>query len=75
MTNPIIKLIDCREFNKTNINTLIEKWMLCDALWVHGRKKGEFCIQTRQSEKYYLEKYGKIMIKPTLLIPPLIERT
>jgi hypothetical protein len=53
---------------------LIGKWILCDALWVPGRKEGEFCIQTRQNEKYYLKEYGKTMIMPTLLIPPLIKR-
>jgi hypothetical protein len=39
-----IKTMDIREFNKININTLIKKWMLCDALWVPRRKKGELCM-------------------------------
>jgi hypothetical protein len=44
--------------------------MSCDALWVLGRKKGEYCLRTRGNEKY-----GKTMLIPTLLIPLLIERT
>jgi len=48
--------------------------MPCDALWVLGKKKGEFCILTRRNEKYSLEEYGKTMIIPTLLIPPLINK-
>ncbi len=47
-TYHVIKLLDCKEFNKVNINTLIEKWMSCDALWVLGRKKGEFCLRTKE---------------------------
>jgi len=35
----VIKLLDCKDFDKVNINAMIEKWMLCDALWVLGRKK------------------------------------
>jgi hypothetical protein len=58
-----------------NINTLIGKWMPCDVLWVLRRKKWEFCLRTRGNEKYYLEEYSKIMLIPTLLISPLIERT
>jgi hypothetical protein len=38
----LIKLLDCREFDKVNINTLIEKWMLCDTLWVSRRKQGGY---------------------------------
>jgi len=38
----VIKLIDHGEFNKVNINALIEKWMPCDALWVPRKKQGEF---------------------------------
>jgi hypothetical protein len=72
-TRYVIKLIDHRKFNKVN-NALIEKWMLCDALWILGRKKGEFCIRTRGNEKYYSKEYKKTMLKPTLLIPPLIKK-
>jgi hypothetical protein len=40
-TYHVIKLLDHREFDKVNIDALIEKWMLCDALWVHvGKKRG-----------------------------------
>jgi hypothetical protein len=60
-TNHVIKLLDCREFNKTNINALIEKWMLCDALWVFGTKKVEFCLITKGNKKYSLEEYIKTM--------------
>jgi hypothetical protein len=74
-TYHVIKLLDRREFDKVNINALIEKWMLCDALWVPRKKKGEYCLRTKGNEKYYLEKYGKTILKPTLLIPPLIEST
>jgi hypothetical protein len=42
-TYDVIKLLDRREFDKVNINSLIEKWMPCDALWVPGRKEGEYC--------------------------------
>jgi hypothetical protein len=73
-THHVIKLIDCRKFNNININVLIEKWM-CDVLLVPGRKKGELCIRTKGNEKYFSKKYKKTMIIPTLLIPPLIERT
>jgi hypothetical protein len=73
-THYVIKLIDRRKFNKVN-NSLIEKWMLCDALWILGRKKGEFCIRTRGNEKYYSKEYKKTMLKPTLLNPPLIKKT
>jgi hypothetical protein len=31
-THHVIKLLDRREFNKVNINALIEKWMPYDAL-------------------------------------------
>jgi hypothetical protein len=54
---------------------LIEKWMLCDALWVPRKKKGEYCLRTRGNEKYSSKKYGKTILIPTLLIPPLIEST
>jgi hypothetical protein len=57
-----------------NINILIGKWMPCDALWVLGKKKGEFYLKRTETEKYYLEEYNKTMLIPTLLIPPLIER-
>jgi hypothetical protein len=57
-----------------NINTLTRKWMPCDALWVLGRKKGEFCLRTKGNEKYYSEEYNKTMLIPTLLISLLIER-
>jgi hypothetical protein len=40
ITYHVIKLLDRREFDKVNINALIEKWMPCDALWVSRRKKG-----------------------------------
>jgi hypothetical protein len=47
-TYHVIKLLDCKEFDKVNINALIEKWMSCDALWVPRRKKGEMkCIIRR----------------------------
>jgi hypothetical protein len=73
-THHVIKLLDCREFNKVNINVLIEKWMPCDALWIPGKKKGEFCLRTKGNEKYSLEKYKQTMLIPTLLIPPLTKR-
>ncbi len=38
-TYHVIKLLDHREFDKVNINVLIEKRMSCDALWVPGKKK------------------------------------
>jgi hypothetical protein len=38
-----------------------------------GKKKGEYCLRTRGNEKYYSKEYGKPMLIPTLLIPPLIE--
>jgi hypothetical protein len=57
-----------------NINILIGKWMPCDALWVLGKKKGEFYLKRKETEKHYLEEYNKTMLIPTLLIPPLIER-
>jgi hypothetical protein len=70
-TYHVIKLLDRREFNKVNINALIEKWMPYDALWIPGRKKGEFYLRIRGNEKYSSEKYGQTMLIPTLLIPPL----
>jgi len=70
-TYHVIKLLDCREFDKVNINVLIEKWMPCDALWVLGRNEGECCLKTRGNKKYSLKKYGQIVLIPTLLIPPL----
>jgi hypothetical protein len=30
-------IVDHKEFNKANVNVLIEKWMMCDALWVLGK--------------------------------------
>jgi hypothetical protein len=75
VTYHVIKLLDRREFDKVNINVLIEKWMSCDALWVLQRQKREYCLRTKGNEKCYLEKYGKTMLIPTLLIPPLIKRT
>jgi hypothetical protein len=45
----------------------------CDALWVLGKNKGEYCIRTRGNKKYSSQKYGKIMLIPTLFIPPLAE--
>jgi hypothetical protein len=39
-TYHVIKLLNHKEFDKVNINALIEKWMPCDALWVSRRKKG-----------------------------------
>jgi hypothetical protein len=72
-TYHVIKLLDRREFDKVNINALIEKWMLCDALWLPRKKEGEYCLRTRGNKKYYSEEYGKIMLIPTLLIPSLIE--
>jgi len=64
-----------KEFNKVNINALIEKWMLCDALWALTREKGEFCLKTKGNKKYSSKKYKRTMLIPTLLIPPLKERT
>jgi hypothetical protein len=66
--------LDHREFNKVNINVLIEKWMPCDALWRPRRKKGEFYFKGIGNEKYSLEECGQTMLIPTLLIPPLLER-
>jgi len=37
-TYHVIKLLDCREFDK-----IIEKWMSCDALWVPRKNKGQYC--------------------------------
>jgi hypothetical protein len=39
-TYHIIKLLDHKKFDKVNINTLIEKWIPCDALWVPRRTRG-----------------------------------
>jgi len=72
-TYHVIKLLDHREFDKVNINALIEKWMSCNALWILGKKKGEYCLKIRGNEKYSSKEYRKTMIIPTLLIPPLIE--
>ncbi len=72
-TYHVIKLLNHKEFNKVNIKALIEKWMPCDALWIFGRKKGEFCLRTRGNEKYSWEEYGQTMLILILLIPPLIE--
>jgi hypothetical protein len=33
--------------------------MSCDALWVPGRKKGEFCQRRRGNKKYSFKKMGK----------------
>jgi hypothetical protein len=30
--------------------------MPCDALWILGRNKGEFCLRTRRNEEYSLDK-------------------
>jgi hypothetical protein len=57
-----------------NINALIEKWMLCDALWVLRRKEKEYCLGTRGNEMYYSEEYGQIVLIPILLIPTLTEK-
>jgi len=42
--------------------------MSCDALWVPGRKKGEFCLKTRRN---FFKKNlnGKTMLIPPLLLP------
>jgi hypothetical protein len=69
-THHVIKLLDRREFNKVNINALIEKWMPCDTLWILGRKKGVFCLRIRGNEKYSLDKYIQTMLIPTILISP-----
>ncbi len=74
-TYHVIKLLDRREFDKVNINVLIEKWMSCDALWAPRRKKGEYCLRTRGNEKYFSKEYEKTMLILTLLIPPLTKRT
>jgi len=71
-TYHVIKLLDHKEFDKVNINALIEKWMSCDALSVLGTKKGEYCLRTSGNEKYSSKEYKKTML-PTLLSPPLIE--
>jgi hypothetical protein len=73
-TYHVIKLLDRREFDKVNINVLIEKWMLCDALWVLGRNEGEYCLKTRGNKTYYSKKYGQIVLIPTLLNPPLTKK-
>jgi hypothetical protein len=70
-TYHVIKLLDCREFDKVNINALIEKWMSCDALWVPRRKEGEHCLRIRGKKKHYSNEYMRTMLIPTLLIPPL----
>jgi hypothetical protein len=49
--------------------------MPCDALWILGRNKGEFCLRTRRNEEYSLKKYKQIMLIPTILIPPPIKRS
>jgi hypothetical protein len=59
-TYHVIKLLDRREFEKININALIEKWMSCDALWVPRKKKGEYCLRTKENENYSSKKYGKL---------------
>jgi hypothetical protein len=73
-THHVIKLLNHTEFNKVNINALVEKWMPCDALWTPRRKKGEFCLRKWGNEKYSWKEYGQTMLIPTLLIPPLTER-
>jgi hypothetical protein len=74
-TYHVIKLLDHREFDIVSINVLIEKWMSCDALWVLGRKKGEYCLRRRGNEIYSSKEDGKTMLIPTLLILPLTKRT
>jgi hypothetical protein len=74
-THHVIKLLGHKEFNKVNINSLIEKWMPYDALWIPRRKRREFCLRTRGNEKYSSKEYGQTMLIPILLIPPLIERS
>ncbi len=69
ITHHDIKIIDHREFNKMNINILIKKWMLCDALWVPRRKKGELCIKKREYKEYFSKEYKKTMLMRTLLFP------
>jgi hypothetical protein len=64
-TYHVINLLDCKEFDKANINVVIEKWMSCDALWVLGRKKEEYCLRTRGNEKYSLKECKKTMLIPT----------
>jgi hypothetical protein len=35
--------------------------MSCDALWVHGRKEGEYCLKTRGNKKNVFQKnMGKL---------------
>jgi hypothetical protein len=46
-----------------------------DALRIPTRKKREICLKTRGNEKYSLKEYEQTMLIPTLLIPPLIERS
>jgi hypothetical protein len=47
-THHVIQLLDHREFNKVNINVLIEKWMPCDALWIPRRKKRNFVYKQEE---------------------------
>jgi hypothetical protein len=46
-----IKLLDCKEFEKVNINAMIEKWMSCDTLWVFGRKEKVYYLKTNGNKK------------------------
>ncbi len=48
--------------------------MSCDALWVPGRKKGEYCLRTTGNEKYSSKEYKKTMVIPILLFSPLPKR-
>jgi hypothetical protein len=50
ITHHVIKLTSHTNLNI--INVLIEKWMLCDELWVLGKEKGEFCMRTKGNIKY-----------------------
>jgi hypothetical protein len=66
-----IRFLDKREFTKTNINALIEKWMPIDMLWAPRFMGSEYVMRTKGSEEYIseiieLEKFWSIIMIPHL---------
>jgi hypothetical protein len=56
----VIKILNHKEFDKVNINVLIEKWMPCDALWVPRRKKGNIVLKQGEIKIILQKNMGKL---------------
>jgi hypothetical protein len=67
-TYHIIKFHDRREFTKSNINILVERWIPCDLLWTSRYLGFEYTMRLKGNEKYCPKEIESKEFRSTMMI-------